>query len=58
MREGFIRAAAATPKVRVADPQYNAERVIELMEEGFKRGVKILVLLERCLTAYTCGDLF
>ena len=31
MREGFIRAAAATPKVRVADPQYNAERVIELM---------------------------
>ena len=58
MREGFIRAAAATPKVRVADPQYNAERVIELMEEGFKRGVKIMVFPELCLTAYTCGDLF
>ena len=58
MREGFIRAAAATPKVRVADPQYNGERVIELMEEGFKRGVKLMVFPELCLTAYTCGDLF
>ena len=58
MKDGLIRAAAATPKIRVADPQFNGERVIELMEEGYKQGAKLMVFPELCLTAYTCGDLF
>ena len=58
MDQGFIRAAAATPKIRVADPEYNAAQVQKLMEEAAGRGVKILVFPELCLTGYTCGDLF
>lgn len=58
MKDGFIRVAAATPKVKVADPQYNGQQVIRLMEQGFEKGVKIMVFPELCLTAYTCADLF
>ncbi len=58
MNNGFVRAAAATPKIRVADPEYNGSRVIEKIEECFQEGVKVLVFPELCLTAYTCGDLF
>ncbi len=58
MRDGFIRVAAATPKVRVADTVFNGEQVIRLLEEGYGKGAKIMVFPELCLTAYTCGDLF
>ena len=58
MRDGFIRVAAATPKIRVADVEFNTDQVIRLMEEGHKRGAKLMVFPELCLTAYTCGDLF
>ena len=58
MRDGFIRVAAATPKVRVADPAYNREEIGRLLREAAGRQVKVLVFPELCLTAYTCGDLF
>ena len=58
MKHGFLRAAAATPKIRVADPVYNAEQIIELISQGHKRGVKLMAFPELCLTGYTCGDLF
>ena len=58
MRDGFIRVAAGTPKIRVADCRYNAEQIFTMMREADKQGVKILVLSELCLTGYTCGDLF
>ena len=58
MFNGFIRVAAATPKIRVADPAYNAEQVIRLMKEGEKLQVKLMVFPELCLTGYTCQDLF
>ena len=58
MKDGFLRTAAATPKIRVADPQYNAKQIIELMEQGESRGVKVMVFPELCLTGYTCSDLF
>ena len=57
MKDGFLRTAAATPKIRVADPQYNAKQIIELMEQGESRGVKVMVFPELCLTGYTCSDL-
>ena len=31
MKDGFIRVAAATPKIKVADPEYNAQQIIELI---------------------------
>ncbi len=58
MRDDFIRVAAATPKIRVADPRYNREKIEELMNEACRQQVKVLVFPELCLTAYTCGDLF
>ena len=58
MRDGFIKAAAGTPKIRVADCRYNAEQIFTLMREADKQGVKVLALPELCLTGYTCGDLF
>ncbi len=58
MKHGFIKAAAVTPKIRVADPQYNAEEICKGIEEALDRGAKLIVFPELCLTGYTCGDLF
>ena len=58
MRDGFIKVAAGTPKIRVADCRYNAEQIFTMMREADKQGVKALCLPELCLTGYTCGDLF
>lgn len=58
MLDGFIKAAAATPKIRVADCEYNADAIIALMNEARDKGVNILVFPELCVTGYTCHDLF
>ncbi len=58
MRYGFVKVAAATPPMRVADCVYNADMTIEAIKEAEKESVKILVLPEFGLTGYTCGDLF
>lgn len=58
MKDGFFRVAAATPKIKVADPVYNCEEICKLIEDGEKHGAGIMVFPELCLTAYTCGDLF
>ena len=58
MRDGFVKVAAGTPKIRVADCDYNAGQIIALMREAAAQGVKVLALPELCVTGYTCGDLF
>ena len=58
MNHGFIKVAAITPKIRVADPLYNAEQVIAAMREAAGNGSRVLVFPELVLTGYTCGDLF
>ncbi|MCI9361342.1 MAG: NAD(+) synthase [Hungatella sp.] len=58
MKYGFIRTAAATPKIRVADPEYNGKQIYRMIKEGAARKAKIMVFPELCLTGYTCGDLF
>ncbi len=58
MDQGYIRVAAATPKIRVADPAYNGEEILKLMREGAGNGAKLMVFPELCITAYTCNDLF
>jgi NAD+ synthase (glutamine-hydrolysing) len=55
---GFLRVAAATPSLRVADCAYNAERVLGLMAQAERDGVGVLVFPELTLTGYTCADLF
>ena len=58
MVDGFIKVAAATPKIKVADPVYNAEVILDTIREAESSGAKIIVLPELCLTGYTCQDLF
>ena len=58
MRDGYIKVAAGTPAIRVADCRYNAEQIFTLMREAHRQGVRVLALPELCLTGYTCGDLF
>ena len=58
MRDGFIKVAAGTPKIRVADCRHNAEAIFTLMREAAEQGVRVLCLPELCLTGYTCGVLF
>ena len=58
MIDGFVKVAAGTPKIRVADCGHNARQAVELMEQAAREGVQVLCLPELCLTGYTCGDLF
>ena len=58
MKDGFIRVAAATPDLKVADPVFNREQTWKMMQEAASRDVKILVFPELGLTGYTCSDLF
>ena len=58
MEQGFVRVAAATPKVCVADPVFNRGQIEALCREAAARKVKIVVFPELCLTGYTCSDLF
>ena len=58
MKNGFVKVAAATPDIRVADVEFNTQNIINAMEEAQKNGAKILVFPELCVTGYTCGDLF
>ncbi len=58
MNDGFIRVAAATPKLRVADCEYNAGQMAQCIREACRKGAKLLVFPELSMTGYTCGDLF
>ena len=58
MRHGFIKVAAATPDIRVADVDYNKEQIIKQMDKAAEEGAKIIVFPELCITGYTCSDLF
>ena len=58
MRQGFVKTAAATPKIRVADTEYNGQQIRTLMRESVEKGAKLVVFPELCITGYTCQDLF
>ncbi|MDR1373053.1 MAG: NAD(+) synthase [Dysgonamonadaceae bacterium] len=55
---GFFRVAAAIPKVKVADCDYNVKQIKELIDDAVEKGIRIVCFPELSLTAYTCGDLF
>ncbi len=58
MEQGFIKVAAVTPKIRVADTRYNAEVICECIKEAAAHEAKVIVLPELAITGYTCNDLF
>ena len=58
MNYGFIKAAACSPAMSVADADFNADEIIKNAKEAAKNGAKIIVFPELCITGYTCSDLF
>ena len=56
--DGFLRVAAATPHIRVADCDFNKEAISALLHTAAEQHVGAIVFPELCLTGYTCGDLF
>jgi NAD+ synthetase len=58
MKYGFIRTVAATPKIKVADVEFNKRAIIEQIMEAEKNSASIIVFPELVITGYTCGDLF
>lgn len=58
MKFGFIRTAAATPCVKVADCNYNTDNIIKAIDEAYKNSAELVVFPELAVTGYTCGDLF
>ena len=58
MKDGFVKVAAITPEIRVADCSFNANRAIEKIRVAQSVGARLVVLPELCLTGYTAGDLF
>ena len=55
---GFVRCAAAVPKMKVADCVYNVKEIIAMIETASNKDVDLLVFPELCITGYTCSDLF
>ncbi|MGI6776923.1 MAG: NAD(+) synthase [Acetivibrionales bacterium] len=58
MNYGFVRVAAAVPRLRVADCKYNAQNIIDLINKAEEHSVQFVVFPELSITSYTCGDLF
>lgn len=58
MKDGFIKCAAATVDIKVADTEYNSENIIKAIRDAAQNGAKLIVFPELCVTGYTCGDLF
>ena len=55
---GHIKVAAAIPRVKVADCNYNAEQIISLIGKAAEREVKVVVFPELSIASCSCGDLY
>lgn len=55
---GFVKTACCSPKVTVANPQKNKEEIVKAVKDACKKGARIVVCPELCITGYTSGDLF
>ena len=58
MKQGFVKVAAVTPKIVVADTKENTALICAEIKKAEQAGAKIIVLPELCITGYTCSDLF
>ena len=58
MKDGYIRVAALTPKIKVGDCVYNAEQIKKLIKDAYLNDTAVAVFPELCITGYTCNDLF
>ena len=58
MKHGFIKVAAVTPDIKVADTKHNGDEICRLLDEAAEKDTDLIVMPELCITGYTCGDLF
>ncbi|AVM53409.1 NAD(+) synthase [Bacteroides zoogleoformans] len=58
MNYGYVKVAAAVPRVKVAGCRFNVEQIKKEIITAHRKGVQIMVFPELCITGYTCGDLF
>lgn len=58
MNYGMFRVAAASLKLKVANPSYNKVEIKKAIYDAEKQGVRLLVTPELSITGYTCADLF
>ncbi len=58
MKDGFIKVAAITPNVKVADVDYNCQEIVKRIQEAAEKDAKVMVFPELSITGYTCQDLF
>lgn len=58
MKDGFVRIAAASPEIRIADCGFNRENILGMIEKATEKDASVIVFPEMCVTGYTCGDLF
>ena len=58
MKQGFVKVAAVTPNLQVADVEYNTEKICEAIDKAYENRAKVVVFPELCITGYTCSDLF
>ncbi|HBS89501.1 MAG TPA: NAD(+) synthase [Eubacterium sp.] len=58
VKDGYIRVAALTPKIKVGDCVYNGEQIKALIKEAYNKDTAVAVFPELCITGYTCNDLF
>ncbi|MDR0401841.1 MAG: NAD(+) synthase, partial [Endomicrobium sp.] len=58
MKYGFIKTAAVTPEIKLANPFANSVEIIKLITKANSYGVELIVFPELCITGYTCGELF
>ena len=55
---GYIKTAAVVPRLKVAEPLWNATEIIERAKEAYEKGARVIVFPELCISGYTAGDLF
>lgn len=58
MKDGFVKVASVTPKIAVANPEYNRIQSVKVVKNAANLGAKVIVLPELVLSSYTCNDLF
>lgn len=58
MKDGFIKVAACSPKIRLGDPKHNADLIIDAIKRAAQEGVTLIAFPELVMTGYTMGDLF
>ena len=56
MRHGFVKVAAATPDIRVADVEFNKENICRGIEEAEKANAKILCGLITVHSSYAACE--